>query len=295
MHLVLGRNVTLSKRLEGGVSVSFGLDEPFYFPVYITGLLAFYISEVHGVSLTRQPGFPPLKEAPFGVDGLGWDGLKLKYPKQPKVEPIDVWKVPYPQMMGFLNYQYTPFYGKISVAKKIVTNLSIYGFAGPGIIMFSEGTVKPAGNMGVGLKIYFNRWLALRGGLRFYSYYGPAPAKVPLKSQTSSLSYSSIPASQKGLIINLACSLRVCVFNMKKVALIFFVLLPLTAFGIKGPDGEDLEVAPDPIQKIKKLKVKSVSDLSRLSPFRDVVVIQKALSSQNLSWRNGIVFKRSFK
>ena len=62
---------------------------------------------------------------------------------------------------------------------------------------------------------------------------------------------------------------------MKKFILIFFVLLPLTAWGIKGPRGEDLEVAPDPLDKIKKLKVKSVSDLSRLSPFRDVVVIQK--------------------
>ena len=62
---------------------------------------------------------------------------------------------------------------------------------------------------------------------------------------------------------------------MKKLILIFFFLLPLTAWGVKGPRGEDLEVAPDPLDKIKKLKVKSVSDLSRLSPFRDVVVIQK--------------------
>ena len=203
MHLVLGRNVTLSKRLEGGVSVSFGLDEPFYFPAYVTGLLAFYISEAHGMSVTGT-WFPPLKETFLG---FSWDGVQLKNPKQPEVEPIDVWKVPYPQMTGFLNYQYTPFYGKISVAKKIVTNLSIYGFAGPGIIMFNESTIKPAGNMGVGLKIYFNRWLALRGSLRFYGYYGPAPAKIPLKSQTSDLSYGNIPSSQKGLIINLLCSL----------------------------------------------------------------------------------------
>ena len=62
---------------------------------------------------------------------------------------------------------------------------------------------------------------------------------------------------------------------MKKFVLTLFILLPLTAFGIKEPRGEDLEVAPDHLDKIKKLKVKSVSDLSRLSPFRDVVVIQK--------------------
>ena len=213
MHLVLGRNVTLSKRLEGGVSFSFGLDEPFYFPAYVTGLLAFYISEAHGMSVTGT-WFPPLKEPllKYGEDKnkkplylIEWPGVELKNPKQPEVEPIDVWKVPYPQMMGFLNYQYTPFYGKVSVAKKIVTNLSIYGFAGPGIIMFNESTVKPAGNMGVGLKIYFNRWLALRGGLKFYGYYGPAPATINLRRKDF-LPYGRIESTEKGLIINLVGS-----------------------------------------------------------------------------------------
>lgn len=207
MHMVLGRNVTLSKRPELGVSLSFGLDEPFYFPIYVTGLLAFYISEVHGVSLTGT-WFPPRKER-LGVEwvnsegkknfvGVEWDGLELREGYQ-----IDAFKVPYPQMMGFLNYQYIPFYGKISVTKKIVANLSMYGFAGPGLIVFNEGTLKPAGNVGIGLKLYFNRWLAFRGALKFYGYYGPAPAKVPLRSQTSDLPYKKIPSSQKGLIINL--------------------------------------------------------------------------------------------
>ena len=57
---------------------------------------------------------------------------------------------------------------------------------------------------------------------------------------------------------------------MKHFILTFFILLPLTAWGVR-----DLAEASDSFQKIKKLKVKSVSDLSRLSPFRDVVVIQK--------------------
>ena len=75
---------------------------------------------------------------------------------------------------------------------------------------------------------------------------------------------------------------------MKKFVLTFFILLPLTAFGIKGPRGEDLEVAPDPLDKIKKLKVKSVSDLSRLSPFRDVVVIQKRYLPKTFRGEAGI-------
>ena len=62
---------------------------------------------------------------------------------------------------------------------------------------------------------------------------------------------------------------------MKKLILIFSICLFFPTWGVQRPESMDLEEAPDPLQKIKKLKVKSVSDLSRLSPFRDVVVIQK--------------------
>ena len=169
MYMVLNRNVTLSKRPELGVSLSFGLDEPFYFPYYITGLLAFYISESHGVSLTGTY-FPPLQALPPWMPGfMEWDGLTLKEGVRSddgQLVTIDVFKVPYPQMMGFLNYQYIPFYGKISVTKKIVANLSMYGFAGPGLVVFNEGTLRPAGNVGIGLKLYFSRWLAFRGALK---------------------------------------------------------------------------------------------------------------------------------
>lgn len=62
---------------------------------------------------------------------------------------------------------------------------------------------------------------------------------------------------------------------MKKLILIFSVFLFFPTWGVQRSESVDWKEAPDPLHKIKKLKVKSVSDLSRLSPFRDVVVIQK--------------------
>lgn len=41
------------------------------------------------------------------------------------------------------------------------------------------------------------------------------------------------------------------------------------------PDSKDLEEAPSSDKEIKKVKVKSISDLSRLAPFDDIAVIQK--------------------
>ena len=208
LFMVLNRNVTLTKRPELGGGLSFGLDEPFYFPVYATGWMAFYISEAHGVSLTGTYFFPLENLPPSFPHSWKWDGLRLK-----EERGVDVFKVPYPQMMGFLNYQYTPFYGKISLTKKFAMNLSIYGFAGPGLIVFNEGALTPAGNIGIGQKLYFNKWLALRGDLRFYGYHGPAPAKIKLKGEGEEdsgggqISYLNIPRNQKKIHINLTVGL----------------------------------------------------------------------------------------
>ena len=62
---------------------------------------------------------------------------------------------------------------------------------------------------------------------------------------------------------------------MKKIVLIFFVLFSFAIQGAERPKAVDLEPSPDSLQKIKKLKIKSISDLSRLAPFRDVAVIQR--------------------
>ena len=57
-RMVLNRNISLKYRFELGGGGTFGLDEPFYFPSYATGFVSFYLSEVHGLSLTAT-WFPP--------------------------------------------------------------------------------------------------------------------------------------------------------------------------------------------------------------------------------------------
>ena len=59
---------------------------------------------------------------------------------------------------------------------------------------------------------------------------------------------------------------------------LFWICLALLSFpgwGISPPRAVDPKRSSDPIQKIKRLKVKNISDLSRLSPFKDVAVIQR--------------------
>ena len=143
-NMVLNRNVSLKFRLEIGAGVGFGLDEPFYLPYYGTGHLAFHLTEIHGFSVSGTY-FPPV------LSGTGKElsnrGVKVKDEKDNiSIKKFKAEKAPYPQMMVFINYQYTPYYGKISLTKSWVLNLSIYGFAGPGLLIFHTSDRVVAGN-----------------------------------------------------------------------------------------------------------------------------------------------------
>lgn len=200
-QMILNRNVSLKFKVELGAGVSFGLDEPFYFPIYGTGMLAFHLTEVHAISVTGTY-FPPSRSA-SGEDLSQGKGLEISGKK------FDPLKAPYPQMMAFINYQYTPYYGKISLAKNWVMNLSIYSFIGPGLLVFNHNNQTAVGNFGIGQKLYFNKWLGIRGDLGFYGYYGPAPAKLNLGDDVEEVPYNQITPQQKRLLINFVANVGV--------------------------------------------------------------------------------------
>lgn len=196
-RMVMSPKVSLAKRVELGGSLSAGLDEPFYLSFYATGLVAFYFSEFHGVSLTGTYFFPKRSQTASRLAG----GIENKF--------FDVFKAPYPQMMGFLNYQFTPFYGKISLSKSLTMNLSIYSFLGPGLLILNTGNQLPVANIGIGQKLYFNKWFAIRGDIGFYGYYGPAVAKIVLDKDVQQVSYEQIKEDQKRPIVNFIVNIGV--------------------------------------------------------------------------------------
>ena len=200
-RMVLNRNISLKFRPELGIGLGFGLDEPFYFPFYPTGILAFHLTEVHAVSVTGVYFFPLRSSAGESLhQGKGLEGTGKKF------DPL---KAPYPQMGAFLNYQYTPYYGKISLAKNWVMNLSIYGFAGLGLVVTNQNNQLPAGNFGIGQKLYFNKWLGIRGDLGLYGYYGPAAAKLELGDNVGQIQYGQLKPEEKRLLINVVANVGV--------------------------------------------------------------------------------------
>lgn len=200
VQMVLDRNIPLKRRFEIGLGTGYGMDEPFYFSFYPNGMIAFHITELHSVNLTGTYFLSRLSSAGRALQsGQGLD----------EGQTFDPLKAPYPQMSVFLNYQYTPFYGKISVAKHIVMNLSIYVFSGLGLIVSDQNDQWPGVNLGIGQKFYLNKWLGIRGDLGFYGYYGPATARLDLGGNRSKVQYKELQPTEKSININITANIGV--------------------------------------------------------------------------------------
>ena len=193
-EVVLNRNVSLKFRKELSLSLGVGLDEPFYFKFYPMPAVTFFLTEIHAVSLMGAYFYPKLSAG--GVELREGKGLI-------EGRTFDALKAPYPQYSIFLNYQYTPYYGKISLAKSWVLNLSIYAFTGVGLVVSNQNNQFPAFNFGFGKKLYFNKMLGMKTSLAFYSYYGPATARLELgESVVGIVSYDKLQANEKRININ---------------------------------------------------------------------------------------------
>ena len=181
---VLNRNVTLHQRFEIKFSGMLRTDEPFYFPFSASTNLSFYWNESHGIGISGL----------FFIPGLNSRGKDLKAPGRGIKDSDDPNKVasyfdaslaPSPFLGGFLNYQFSPLYGKISITKTTVFNFALYSFLGLGGVALKHGSgplqVIPASHFGLGQKVYFGSYFALDIGIDFLVYRGANPVSRKLR------------------------------------------------------------------------------------------------------------------
>ncbi|MCC7406172.1 MAG: outer membrane beta-barrel domain-containing protein [Bdellovibrionales bacterium] len=161
---VKNRNVVTAKRIEVGGGIGFNLMDAFYNPMNFHGSVSYHFDEIHGINAA----------AAFWMSGLSNYGEQLKNGEGLDGDFFDPSRAPSPKYMLMGNYQYTAYYGKISLSKQMVMNLSLFGLAGLGTIAIGDQN-KIALNFGIGEKFYFTKNLALRLDLRMLLYRGPDP------------------------------------------------------------------------------------------------------------------------
>ncbi len=202
---VMDRNVSLAKRFEFFLSTGFRIDEPLYHILNFSGGANFYWNEFSGLGVSGlffMPGLSPtgrklqtqgvrVKKKPKRTLPIGSEQAELDRRRedisspdsltnrQEKIIYFDPLLAPHPFFATFLNYYFSPLYGKVSVTKKMVFNFSLYTFSGLGVMGFKHGSstliMNPAGQIGIGQKSYINKWMAFNVGMSLVIYRGPNP------------------------------------------------------------------------------------------------------------------------
>lgn len=163
--VVRDRKVKTAGRFEAGFGAGLNLVEPLYEQLTYNVFAAYHFDEIHGLNFS---GF-------FLSTDLSTAGKDLQAGKG-LVSPntFDASRAPIVESMYFANYQFTAYYGKLSVTKQSTMNLSLYGLAGLGLINWTDSSTFGV-DVGLGQKLYFTPNLALRIDLMLSLYQGPDP------------------------------------------------------------------------------------------------------------------------
>ncbi len=162
---VKNRTVQTAKRFEVGLMGGMALNEPFASPFSVGGEVSYHLDE----------------EQAINVYGTYFMGGNTRYvgqinseisnspgnPANPHLE-----NAPDPKYLALVSYQYTAFYGKLSLTKNYIMNLSTYLLGGLGGFMIGD-SIQPLVGLGFGQKFHFTPNFALRFDLRMLIYQGP--------------------------------------------------------------------------------------------------------------------------
>ncbi len=160
-RIVLSRNVQKTESFEIGGGFGMSMNEPFYNPLNFHFLGTYHFNELHGVGVQFNSF----------LSGISSYGKQLQAGEAGGVV-FDPSKAPALKYMIMGNYQFDAYYGKISLTKSAVMNLSLFATLGAGMLNFGELT-KPGLNVGMGQNFYFTNRFALRYDLRLLIYRGP--------------------------------------------------------------------------------------------------------------------------
>lgn len=162
---IKSRRVNHAERFEFNLFGSSVMSEPIYTPYNFGASLSYHFDNTRGIHVM----------ASFFPDGLSTNGEKLRtgdvVPISGGPKYFDATRAPHKEFMLAAHYQYTAYYGKISITKQTVMNMSLYGLAGGGLYLM-DGDIAPMVNLGFGQRFYLTPSVALRMDLLLSSYYG---------------------------------------------------------------------------------------------------------------------------
>lgn len=165
---VKNRKVNHKGKFEINLMAGMVASEPIYDPISYGLSLSYHFDNTKGIHIL----------ATMFTDGLSGSGKSLQNGNvisdsgSTSGQTFDALRAPHKEFMLAAHYQYTAYYGKISLTRDKVMNLSLSGLIGAGFYSMG-GLTAPTVNMGVSQRLYFNSTVALRFDLLFSIFNGP--------------------------------------------------------------------------------------------------------------------------
>jgi len=170
------RNIMTEKKIDMNAFYGWALSEPIANVSKLGVTLYYHTSEEHSFGVMFAKNFA-------GVSTYA-DQLKKQY-------SLDFTRAPAPDSTLLLDYNLKAFYGKMSITKKTVLNMHVYGSMAGGLVKYEHKSY-PAVAVGLGQKFYFGKSWGLRLDLRLYAHQAPIPflGDNKLKPSTAAPSFS---------------------------------------------------------------------------------------------------------
>ena len=157
---VKARRVVTKKKFGVGPMVGQIFNEPFFSPWAYGVHAGYHINEFHSFAVNAFMRDAKLSGDADQLDGSLTAGQKINFPV-----------VPLPEYVVTLDYQMTPYYGKISITKDFTMNLALYIYGGAGMTDLGGKSTWIA-NIGVGQNLFFTPRIGLRLDMKFLMYNG---------------------------------------------------------------------------------------------------------------------------
>lgn len=162
---VKSRRVITKRKFEVGPMGGFIFNEPYFSPLTYGLHAGYHFNEFHSLHVN----------AFLRNDSPSDDSKEIEktFPGQ-----FDFKMMPSAKYLATIDYQLTPYYGKISLSKDFVMNLAMYMYAGGGMIDF-DGDKTWIADVGVGQNLFFSPTVGLRFDLKFLFFNGPVYTSLP--------------------------------------------------------------------------------------------------------------------
>ncbi len=178
---VKNRNIVTEKKFEFGAYYGWNTLEPILNQSKMGFNLGYHLSEMAAISANYAIWSSGLNSQ--YTDSLGASPNYLDFNRSPKIK-----------YSLYTHYEWKVFYGKISVTKKGVVNLSTYPLVGIGMTAYEHKNYFGF-DFGIGQKFYFSKNFALRADFKLQYQQKPSPF---LRGRMQNGGPSPDPAPQAG-------------------------------------------------------------------------------------------------